>query len=71
MAVPYRRTSASKARMRRAHDGLRARAYTDCSHCGEPVVPHRVCRACGFYKGVQVLGISAEADTQEQVATDS
>ena len=25
----------------------------DCSSCDEQTLPHRVCDACGMYKGVQ------------------
>lgn len=64
MAVPYRRTSASKARMRRTNHALSASAHTHCSNCGEAVMPHYVCGACGFYKGVRVLDASADAETE-------
>lgn len=56
MAVPKRRTTRSKRDMRRAqHDKVTAPTLIACSHCGEAMVPHRVCAACGFYKGVQIL----------------
>lgn len=45
--------------MRRAHDGL-ARTYAIiCQNCGEPVLRHRVCVACGHYKGRKVLEVSS------------
>ena len=37
MPVPYRRKSASRARMRRSHDALSPRGSTICSQCGEPM----------------------------------
>lgn len=70
MAVPYRRTSRSKARTRRAHHALKASAFSHCSNCGEVVLPHHVCPACGFYKGVRVLDAGAEeveADEEAEV----
>lgn len=55
MAVPKRRTSRSKRDMRRAnHDKVTAPNLVPCGHCGEPVVPHRACGSCGFYKGRSV-----------------
>jgi len=66
MPVPYRRKSASRARMRRSHDALKAVGSTICSNCGEPVLPHHVCRACGFYKGEQVIGAGADANVEEE-----
>lgn len=55
MAVPKRRTTRSKRNMRRAnHDKVVAVQLIPCANCGEPVVPHRACAACGFYKGREV-----------------
>jgi large subunit ribosomal protein L32 len=55
VAVPKRRTTRSKRNMRRAnHDKVVAVQLIPCTNCGEPVVPHRACSACGFYKGREV-----------------
>ena len=54
MAVPKRRTTRSKRDMRRAnHDKVVAPNIIPCANCSEPSVPHRVCAACGYYKGKQ------------------
>ena len=59
MATPKRRTSRSKRNMRRAnHDKVTAPNLVPCPNCGEPVVPHRVCGACGQYKGRQVKTVT-------------
>jgi large subunit ribosomal protein L32 len=54
MQAPKRRTSHSKRNKRRAHDALRAVSTTRCGSCGEPTLPHRVCRHCGVYRGRQL-----------------
>ncbi len=54
MQAPKRRTSSSKRNKRRAHDALRAVQPTVCTQCGEPAMPHRVCRYCGTYRGRQL-----------------
>ncbi len=55
MAVPKRKTTASKRDMRRAnHDKVTPVQLVKCEHCGEAVIPHRACAACGFYKGRKV-----------------
>jgi large subunit ribosomal protein L32 len=42
--------------MRRAqHDKVIAPNLVPCSNCSAPVVPHRVCPSCGFYKGRAVI----------------
>ena len=57
MAVPKRRTSKSKKRMRRTHFKAVAPTLSPCPKCGEARVPHRVCPNCGYYKGVRRLVI--------------
>lgn len=54
MAQPKKRTSRSRKGMRRAHDHVAVPNVVYCE-CGEPVLPHRACNACGNYKGRQVL----------------
>ncbi|MCS6902117.1 MAG: 50S ribosomal protein L32 [Myxococcales bacterium] len=52
MAVPKRRTTRSKRDMRRAnHDKVVAPNLIPCPNCNAPILPHRVCPECGFYKG--------------------
>jgi large subunit ribosomal protein L32 len=60
MQAPKRRTSSSKRNKRRAHDALRAVNPSVCPNCGEPTMPHRVCRHCGTYRGRE-LSPPAEA----------
>ncbi len=55
MQAPKRRTSHSKRNKRRAHDALRAANPIACAQCGEPALPHRVCRHCGSYRGRQLV----------------
>lgn len=35
-------------------------ALTKCSHCGAMKIAHRVCAACGWYGGKQVLSIKVK-----------
>ena len=62
MAVPKRKKSKSRVRMRKAHLKQPVPAVSVCPKCGEPHQPHRVCPACGTYKGRQVLIIAADED---------
>lgn len=54
MAVPQRRQSKSRSRMRRSHDRVAVPNVIYCD-CGEPSLPHRICPSCGTYKGRQYL----------------
>ncbi len=55
MAVPFRKVSKTRKRMRRTHYKINANEMTKCPNCGEAIRPHRVCKNCGTYKGKEVL----------------
>jgi large subunit ribosomal protein L32 len=60
MGVPKRKPSTSRQKMRRAYNSvLKLPQISKCPQCAEPHVPHRVCPACGYYKGSQVLTVNA------------
>lgn len=54
MAVPKKRTGHSAQGKRRANWKATKPETTVCSNCGQPVLTHTVCTACGFYKGQPV-----------------
>ncbi|WP_083818998.1 50S ribosomal protein L32 [Desulfotalea psychrophila] len=62
MAVPKRRHSRSRTRLRRSHDALSAPALSLCSECGEPKEPHRLCGSCGKYNKREVFSLEAEVE---------
>ncbi|HUG43400.1 MAG TPA: 50S ribosomal protein L32 [Acidobacteriota bacterium] len=57
MPNPKRRHSKSRRGKRRAHDALTPPNLSTCSQCGTPVMPHRVCSNCGYYKGRKVIEV--------------
>ncbi|MBQ9899603.1 MAG: 50S ribosomal protein L32 [Acholeplasmatales bacterium] len=61
MAVPFRRVSKMKKRMRRSHLALSVPGMITCPSCGELTLAHRVCSNCGYYKGKQVITKKEEA----------
>ena len=54
MAVPKKRTGHSAQGKRRANWKASTPATTKCPNCGETVLTHTVCTACGYYKGKPV-----------------
>ncbi len=62
MAVPKRKVSKSRLRMRKAawNNNVPQTAGTACPECGAPRMPHRVCTACGKYNGRQVLVVESD-----------
>jgi large subunit ribosomal protein L32 len=51
---PKRRHSATRKRVRRAAIKLESINLIKCPNCGQPALPHQVCKSCGFYEGKQV-----------------
>lgn len=54
-AVPFRKTSKTRKRMRRTHYKISEAGTTTCSKCGATIRPHRVCENCGTYKGKEII----------------
>ncbi len=56
MAVPKKRTSKPRKRMRRAHHHLTFTAATMvCPTCGATKLRHHICDACGSFRGQKIL----------------
>ena len=56
MAVPKRKTSKARRDKRRSSTWkLTLPGMTKCPKCGEYNLAHRVCKACGFYKGEEII----------------
>jgi len=51
MAVPKKRTGSSAQGHRRSNWKATKPEVTKCTKCGEIVLTHTVCTACGYYKG--------------------
>ncbi|MCI6501935.1 MAG: 50S ribosomal protein L32 [Clostridia bacterium] len=61
MAVPKRKVSKARRDKRRSSTWkLLLPGMVKCPKCGEYVLSHRVCKACGFYGGKEVVKISDE-----------
>ena len=61
MAVPKNKVSKARRNKRRsAVWKLDAPAMSKCTNRGALKAPHKVCKACGFYKGVEVLKLNAD-----------
>ena len=60
MAVPKRKKSKSKKRMRKRSLSGEILAARPCPQCGAPVQSHRACPSCGTYQGRQVVSVTAD-----------
>lgn len=57
MAVPKRKVSKARRNSRRANWKLTAPNLSACPKCGELMMPHRACKACGTYKSKVVVEV--------------
>jgi len=55
MAVPKKKVSKARRDSRKANFKASAATLTECKQCHTPIVPHRVCKNCGNYKGAKRL----------------
>lgn len=59
MAVPKRKKSKMRIRQRRGHIKADVAQVQACPNCGAAQQSHRVCTACGMYRGRKVLTVEA------------
>jgi len=57
---PKKRHSRQRKGKRRASIHLQTPRGIYCPNCEAPTLSHQVCKACGFYKGKQVLTLKKE-----------
>ena len=65
MAVQQSKVSKSKVRMRHAANRYKGVQASVCKYCGEPCLPHRVCKHCGMYDGKQVITIKQKKSDEQ------
>jgi len=62
MAVPQRRTSKTRKRLRRTHLKLTVPGMHTCPSCNEKTAAHRACSSCGDYKGRNVVKVKEKTE---------
>jgi large subunit ribosomal protein L32 len=60
MAVPRHHMAKGKQGRRRSHLALKPQKLTECDRCKRAVMPHVVCKYCGYYKGREVVNVLAK-----------
>ena len=57
MAVPKRKKSKMRVRMRRAQKKAELASVATCPECGAPRQNHHACPSCGMYRGRKVVTV--------------
>lgn len=76
MSVPKQRRTSSSKKRRASHFAIKSINLSECAKCKKPVLSHRVCAECGYYKGREAVDYSKEdarkiKSAQTQQADDS
>ena len=48
------------------HLYLKRRFSVKCPKCGKPVLPHTVCKNCGYYKGALIIDVLKKLTKKEK-----
>lgn len=72
MAHPKSRISKQRKRKRRTHYKIEAPQVLSCSNCGAPVMRHRICEACGSYRGRTIINktVAVVENTESTTVND-
>lgn len=62
MGVPKKRRSSSEKAKHRGYIKLARVTISECSHCHQPKLPHRICDNCGYYDGQEIISLAAKGE---------
>lgn len=66
MGVPKQRHTKSRRDKRRGNIFLKEPKLISCPKCGQPLLPHRVCLYCGYYKGEEIVDVLEKLEKKER-----
>ncbi len=66
MPLPKRQHSKQRSRKRRTHWKIKVSSFSKCAQCQKPILSHRVCPFCGFYKGKEVVRVEAKVKKNKE-----
>ena len=65
MAVPKKRRSKSKKRIKHSNWKVTAPNLRACKNCGTLGLSFHICASCGFYDGKQIITIKPKKEKKE------
>lgn len=66
MAVPRHKHTKSSVHQRRMHIFIKPAVLASCPKCTKPVLPHTVCKYCGFYRGREMVNVLGKLTKKEK-----
>ena len=58
MAEPKKRLTSTRSGNRRSHLALKKIKLAKCPKCDDPIMPHTVCKTCGYYNGEKIIEVN-------------
>ena len=58
MALPKHKGSKTRKAKRKAGKKRTAPNVVECEHCHAPILPHRACPNCGYYRGRSAVTVT-------------
>ncbi|OGI16537.1 MAG: 50S ribosomal protein L32 [Candidatus Moranbacteria bacterium RIFCSPHIGHO2_02_FULL_40_12b] len=55
MSVPKQRHTKFRRDRKRKRFAIKAKKTQTCPKCDRPMMPHRACSSCGYYKGREIV----------------
>ncbi|MFA6694715.1 MAG: 50S ribosomal protein L32 [Bacillota bacterium] len=55
MAEPKKRLTRTRSGNRQSHDSISPISLISCPKCKAKIIPHRICKNCGYYKGLKII----------------
>ena len=66
MSVPKKRKTSSKRDKGRSHLALKKTNLVSCTKCKAMIMPHKLCKFCGYYNGEEVIKIKTSLDKKSE-----
>ena len=66
---PKKRHSRQRQGKRRASIKLERPGFIRCLNCKQVILPHVICKYCGFYKGKRVIALKKKEKSKEDKTT--
>ena len=68
MAVPKKRLTSARSGSRRSQLLLKKTKLSKCPQCKEPILPHRACPNCGYYRGRLIIDLDKKERKKKEKA---
>jgi len=66
MSVPKQRHTKQRRDRKRDRFAIKTKATQKCPKCGSPILPHIVCKKCGFYKGREIVNTLKKVEKKKK-----